>query len=114
MDSQIPWKKTDSKFNRMNYTWNRQCFKSVAEELNTKDVMTDYKWVPLFSKVTAPHLLKVVKFVLSIPVSNAAVKHTFSIMKNLCTNEQNRLKIKLNFEMTCTEFHRLVTNEKCL
>jgi hypothetical protein len=50
-------------------------FRSVAKE--QEDLSTDQKMVQFFRKFSIPNLLKIVKFVLSIPVSNAAVENVY-------------------------------------
>jgi hypothetical protein len=75
-------------------------------------VSTDQKRVQYYSKVSAPNLLKIV--VCFVYSCSAIVECVFSIMKNLWTDDQNRLQIKtveselavrLNFKMMCVEFH---------
>jgi hypothetical protein len=96
-------------------------FRIVAEELITKDILTDQKWLQFFNKVSASNLLRSVKFVLS-SCKQCCSKRMFSIVKSLWTDETNRLQMKtveselvsLKFKMTCMEFHQFVTNEKHL
>jgi hypothetical protein len=55
-------------------------FQIVAEELITKDILTDQKWLQFFSKVSASNLLRSVKFVLS-SCKQSCSKRMFSIVK---------------------------------
>ena len=73
----------------------------------------DKCWVEFFKGSDAPNLKKMVKYILSIPVINANVKHIFSMMKNLWTNKRNGLKHKLvktercvnvNYDQACSQF----------
>ncbi|XP_023968915.2 uncharacterized protein LOC101952564 isoform X4 [Chrysemys picta bellii] len=70
-------------------------------------------WVEFFKRCEAPNLLKIVQHVLAIPPSNTFVERIFSVMKNLRTDERNRLQVDMakaelfvhfNYQMTCAEF----------
>ncbi|XP_043384623.1 zinc finger protein 572 isoform X4 [Chelonia mydas] len=77
-------------------------------------------WVEFFKHWEAPNLLKIVQHVLAIPPSNAFVERVFSVMKNLWTDERNRLQVDLvkaelfvhfNYKMTCAEFAGFLKTE---
>ena len=72
-----------------------------------------------FSHSKCENLNKVVGKVLSIPVSNTFVEIIFSLMGQCWTNKRNRmpselvkaeLLVKINFGMSCAEFHDFVPN----
>ena len=52
------------------------------------------KWCSFFSKESAPILLKLVQYIMSIPVSNASVERIFSVMGNVWTDERNRMCVE--------------------
>jgi len=71
-----------------------------------------------FSRGMCENLKKIVGRVLSIPVSNAFVERIFSLMGQCWTDERNRMRselvkaelmVKVNFGMSCAEFHDFVT-----
>jgi len=81
------------------------------------------KWCFYFSKESSPNLLKVVQYVMSIPVSNANVERIFSVMGNVWTDERNRLCVEsvrselcifFNFPYKCTEFKDVISNNNKL
>ena len=51
------------------------------------------KWNSFFSKTSAPSTLKIVQYVMSVPVSNVTVERNFSVMVNVWTDERNRLGV---------------------
>jgi hypothetical protein len=63
-------------------------FKEIRIALNEEDNQTPLKWDIFFKQCRSPELLKLLKCVLSIPISNAAVERRFSIMLNLWTDEK--------------------------
>ncbi len=57
------------------------------------------------------------------PIGNDFVKRIFSVMKNRCTHETNRLSvaqvkaqlcIKFNFSMTCPQFYNDISKDRKL
>jgi len=61
--------------------------------------------------------------VLAIPISNAHVERIFSLMKNLWTDERNRMRpelvkaelcVKVNFDQYWGDFLHYVGGQKCL
>ena len=77
----------------------------------------------LKSYLECPNILKLVEFALAIPVSNAYVERIFSLMKNLWTDERNRLStdmikaelcVKLNYSHSCKEFYTCIIDQKTL
>ena len=89
----------------------------------TSDVSN--RWVKFFAtqQPEDAHLLRLVSFVLSIPVSNANCERVFSIMNALWTNSRNRLNfnlvkaelmMKINFHMSCNEFYEFISKDKDL
>jgi hypothetical protein len=62
-------------------------FRNVAQELIKMDVSTDQKWAQLLYKSSAWSLLKIVKFVLFIPIVNDTVKRLLPIVTYLRTDE---------------------------
>ena len=86
----------------------------------TSDVSN--RWVKFFAtqQPEDTQLLRLVPFVLSIPVSNA---NWFSIMNVLWINSRNRLNfnlvkaklmMKMNFHMSCNEFYEFISKDKDL
>ena len=80
-------------------------------------------WRSFFEKESAPNLLKIVQYVMSIPVSNANVERIFSVMGNVWTDERNRLCVEsvrselcifFNIPYTCTEFRDAISKNKKL
>ncbi|KAI6656015.1 hypothetical protein LOD99_1749 [Oopsacas minuta] len=83
----------------------------------------DEQWVAFFSYANSPNLLSLVEFALALPVSNAYVERIFSLMKNLWTDERNRLStemvkaelcVKLNYSLSCKDFYNFIRQEKRL
>jgi hAT family C-terminal dimerisation region len=81
------------------------------------------KWRSFFEKESAPNLLKIVQYVMSIPVSNANVERIFSVMGNVWTDERNCLCVEsvrselcifFNIPYTCTEFKDAISKNKKL
>ena len=81
------------------------------------------KWCFFFSKESSPYLLKVVQYVMSIPVSNASVERIFSVMGNVWTDERNKLCVEsvrselcviFNIPYKCTEFKDVISKNKKL
>ena len=71
-----------------------------------------------FSRGMCENLKKIVGRVLSIPVSDSFVERIFSLMGQCWTDERNRMRselvkaeliVKVNFGMSCAEFHDFVT-----
>ena len=87
------------------------------------DKGADLKWVEFFKATNCSNLQKLIELVLSVPVSNAPVERLFSIMKNLWTDQRNRmcvelvepeLLVKTIYRMTCAEFYNFVLGQKPL
>ena len=89
----------------------------------TSDVSN--RWAKFFTtqQPEDTQLLRLVSFVLSIPVSNANCERVFSIMNALWTNSRNRLNfnpfkaelmMKMNFHMSCNEFYEFISKDKDL
>ena len=80
-------------------------------------------WCKFFQKEHAPYLLELVQYVLSIPVSNAAIERVFSVMANLWSDERNRLTVEsvrselmifFNLSYSCQEFKDIVSKNRRL
>jgi hypothetical protein len=95
----------------------------VRPVLNEAENRSDLKWVNFFETYDSPQLLKLVKYVFSIPISTAAVERLFSIMLNLWTNERNRLSMevvkaeiccRIHFKKSCLEFAEWIKNQQSI
>jgi hypothetical protein len=64
---------------------------ALSQVFTTLQGSTGDKWRSFFTRESAPNLLRVVQYVLSIPVSNASVERVFSVMGNIWSDERNRL-----------------------
>lgn len=102
---------------------------SLLIEQNTKrstdQSITPYmQWNSFFQKNRdAPNLLKIFKFVASIPASNAEPERIFSLSGNAWSDSRNRLsvdhvkcelQVKVNFSQSCSEFYNYVLENKKL
>jgi len=95
------------------------CALNVAKpQLHALDKLLDEKWADLFSHSKCENLNKVIDKVLSIPVSNVFVERIFSLMGQCWTDERYRMRselvkavllVKINFSMSCAEFHDFVS-----
>uniref|UniRef100_H3AJE4 HAT C-terminal dimerisation domain-containing protein n=1 Tax=Latimeria chalumnae TaxID=7897 RepID=H3AJE4_LATCH len=75
--------------------YNEFCLlREVMSKLKDID-RVDTKWVEFFINNDSPNLFKLVEHVLCIPVSNAFVERVFSIMKNIWSDEKNRMRVEL-------------------
>lgn len=92
---------------------------SVRIKLKEKFTSSSDLWVDFFKNSDSPNLLKIVQHIFAVPPHNAYVERAFSIMKNLWTDERNRLnvgtvkaelQVHLNFNMTCGEFADFIRN----
>lgn len=92
--------------------------RQMQEHLKSVSNRVDLRWVEYFDKGCKENcgkeMLKLVSFVLSIPISNATCERTFSSMSQLWTKERNRLRTELvkaelqidkKFLFSCKEFH---------
>jgi hypothetical protein len=79
----------------------------------SSNISLDQQWVKYFENNESPNLLSIIETVFSIPISNAFVERIFSIVKNLWTEERNRMNVNLvksevccriNYNMSCMEF----------
>jgi hypothetical protein len=79
------------------------------------------KWCSFFSKEYFPNLLKIVQYVMSIPVSNSSVERVFSVMGNVWTDECSRLstasvkselEIFFNIPYSCVAFKDAISGNK--
>ena len=89
----------------------------------TKQLPLDKIYCKVFEENEFPLMQKVIECALSIPVSNAFPERLFSIMKNLMTDERNRLEIdmikseicvKTNYSMNCLKFANFIKKDKKL
>ncbi|CAM5148887.1 unnamed protein product [Eretmochelys imbricata] len=86
---------------------------SPQQQERRRRISVSEVWVEFFKRWEAPNLLKIVQHVLAVPPTNAFVERVFSVMKNLRTDERNRLRVgavkaelfvHFNYTMTCAEF----------
>jgi hypothetical protein len=81
------------------------------------------KWVKVCShqEVPLPNLIKIVSFVMSMPVSNAHVERLFSLMTCYWRKKRNQrsedlvkaeIQVKFNYGLFCTDFHSFVLQNK--
>ncbi|CAM2726949.1 unnamed protein product [Rotaria socialis] len=87
--------------------------KNKHKETN-KSIRPDHLWAYLLDGEHVPSLRKLVEFVFAIPGSNAFCESVFSHKKYLWHNNRTKmkhdlvgaeLKIKINTDLTCTEFY---------
>ena len=99
--------------------------RKVRSELSRLTGDVSSRWVKFFAtqQPDDTQLLRLVSFVLSIPVSNANCERVFSIMNALWTNSRNKLNfnlvkaelmMKMNFHMSCNEFYDFISKDKDL
>ena len=72
--------------------------KTHLERLNKTafaEKKVDEKWAIIFKDPSFIHLKKLVSMLLSIFSTNAYCESVFSVVKNVKTDERNRMKIKL-------------------
>jgi hypothetical protein len=93
--------------------------KSQLERLNKtafSERSVDEKWAAIFKDLSFVHLKKIVSILLSIFSSNAYCESVFSVVKNVKTDERNRMKIKLlnslvsvklNSDYNCSQAYKL-------
>jgi hypothetical protein len=96
--------------------------KNLTQEHKSLEI--DKLWCLMLKNGNLQNLRKIVECVLAIPVSNAFVERVFSIMKNLWSDERNKLNvdlikaeicIKINFNLSCSEFAEYIkTNYQLL
>ena len=99
--------------------------RKVCSELLCLTGDVSNRWVKFFAtqQPEDTQLLRLVSFVLSIPVSNANCERVFSIMNVLWINSRNTLNfnlvkaelmMKMNFHMSCNEFYEFISKDKDL
>ncbi|XP_060089771.1 uncharacterized protein LOC132568204 [Heteronotia binoei] len=126
LDSPVMWDQLDNLVNALNFDpdiidtdkiFDDFCIVSKCqEEISSQEQNIDQRWVKMFRRIRGSgdsHLLKLVSFALSVPVSNAYSEKVSSLMMHLWSKERNQLsdslvkaelQVKLNFRMSCEEF----------
>lgn len=70
---------------------------NILPILNSNSVCTLSQTLSkFFTQTEAPNLLKIVAFIFAIPPTNAFVEHIFYDMKNVWTDERNRLSVGIS------------------
>jgi hypothetical protein len=99
------------------------CLKAQLERLNKtafSERSVDEKWAAIFKDPSFVHLKKIVSILLSIFSSNAYCESVFSVVKNVKTDERNRMKIKLlnslvsiklNSDYDCSQAYKLFISD---
>ncbi|XP_077187047.1 uncharacterized protein LOC143834264 [Paroedura picta] len=101
--------------------YNEYCvLQKLREEIVSKEQKVDQRWVKVFRQIPEhadSQLLKLVSFVLSIPVSNAFCEKIYSLMAQLWSKDRNalsdsvvkaELQVQLNFNISCADFHEFL------
>ncbi|XP_015263080.1 PREDICTED: uncharacterized protein LOC107107313 [Gekko japonicus] len=101
--------------------YNEYCvLQKFREEIVSKEQKIDQRWVKVFRHIPEradSQLLKLVSFVLSIPVSNTFCEKIYSLMAQLWSKDRNRLsdsvvkaelQVQLNFNISCADFHEFL------
>ncbi|XP_048345101.1 uncharacterized protein LOC125428658 [Sphaerodactylus townsendi] len=101
--------------------YNEYCvLQKFREEIVSKEQKVDQRWVKVFKQIPEradSQLLKLVSFVLSIPVSNAFCEKIYSLMAQLWSKDRNglndsvvkaELQVQLNFNISCADFHEFL------
>lgn len=103
----------------MDELYNETCvLKEVLPHLEPHSHLVGELWAQaLKSRSTFPQYVKLLSFILSIPVSNAYSERVFSIMKGAWTDVRNRcsfnlvhceIQVKMNLQMSCADFHKFI------
>jgi hypothetical protein len=98
---------------------------SILEKfsIDDKNLSLEKQWCKILMSSDLPNLEKIIGAVMAIPIGNDFVERIFSVMKNLWTDERNRLSvaqvkaelcIKFNFSMTCPEFYNHISKDRKL
>jgi hypothetical protein len=101
---------------------------SVLEKfsIDDKNLSLEKQWCKILMSSDLPNLEKIIGAVMAIPIVNDFVERIFSVMKNLWTDERNRLSIaqvnqvkaqlciKFNFSMICPEFYNHTSKDRKL
>lgn len=134
MDEEINWNELKELGDSLNVPINEDklyddycLLREVREVVASKTKRVDLRWVHFFEKCkeeSGKELKKLVTFILSIPVSNAAAERVFSVVNELWSKSRNRLsethvkseiQVCTNFNYTCKEFYDfIVCNQKAL
>jgi hypothetical protein len=92
---------------------------NLMQMASFKDMSVGEKWVKMCShqEVPLPNLIKIVSFVMSVPVSNAYVERMFSLMtcywrkeRNQCSEDlvRTEIQVKMNYGLSCKDFYSYV------
>lgn len=93
------------------------------QEIVDKGGSVPERWGMLLKGRNAPNMSVLASFLLSIPITNAAVERVFSHMTAAWTDQRNRcsvdlikseIQIKNNLSQSCREFYNYALNEKAL
>ena len=98
---------------------------SILEKFSMDDkyLSLEKQWCKILMSSDLPNLEKIIGAVMAIPIGNDFVERIFSVMKNLWTDERNRLSIaqvkaelciKFNFSMTCPQFYNHISKDRKL
>lgn len=130
LDNDIQWSALLSLVERLGISINSDklyeelcALRKVRSELLSLTGDVSDRWVKFFAtqQPEDTQLLRLVSYVLSIPVSNANCERVFSTMTALWTDSRNRLSLdlvkaelmmKMNFHMSCSDFYEFIRKDK--
>ena len=82
------------------------------------------KFKIIIKSINCPNILKIIEYIMAIPIGNDFVERVFSHLFKIWTDDRNRLSITLikaeiciknNFKFKCSEFKEFIKNNtKCL
>lgn len=75
-------------------------------------MLLSQKWSKILIKVDAPNSLEIIEYIFAVSPTDAFVESIFSVMKNLWTDERNRLSVEVIKAEIMTNFNYSLSRQE--